>query len=73
MPRRKKSITTRKRSQSAPASLRVCRQRSEKRKVWTDESMKAAMKAVTEGESVNQAARNHGVPKTTLLDRTTVE
>ena len=31
--------------------------------------MKAAMKAVAEGESATQATRNHGVPKTTLLDR----
>ena len=27
------------------------------------------MKAVGEGESVNQAAQNLGIPKTTLLDR----
>ena len=29
--------------------------RSEKRKAWTDEGMEAAMKAVEEGELVNQA------------------
>ena len=69
MLRRKKSITIRKRSKSAPATLCVCRRRSEKRKEWTDDNMKAAMKAVAEGESATQAARNHGVPKTTLLDR----
>ena len=32
--------------------------------------MRAAVKAVEEGDSVSQAARAHGVPKTTLYDRT---
>lgn len=31
--------------------------------------MVAAMKAVEEGQSINSAARDHGVPKTTLKDR----
>lgn len=42
--------------------------RSEKRKAWTDEGMEAAMKAVEEGELVNQAVWNYGIHKTTLLD-----
>ena len=32
--------------------------------------MKAALEAVAKGQSVSQAARDCGVPKTTLLDRT---
>ena len=31
--------------------------------------MEAALRAVNQGQSVTQAARNHGVPKTTLFDR----
>ena len=31
--------------------------------------MTAAIKAVQEGQSISQAARDHGVPKTTLYDR----
>ena len=32
--------------------------------------MQAALKAVEEGESISKAARDHGIPKTTLFDRT---
>ena len=39
---------------------------AEKRK---DDSMKAAIQAVEEGQSVSIAARDHGVPKTSLHDR----
>ena len=31
--------------------------------------MLAALKAVEEGQSVNQVTRDHGIPKTTLKDR----
>jgi transposase-like protein len=31
--------------------------------------MTAAIKAVQEGQSISQAARDHGVPKTMLYDR----
>ena len=31
--------------------------------------MKATLEAVKEGQSISQAARDHGVPKTTLYDR----
>jgi len=40
-----------------------------KRKIWSDESMKAALEAVAAGQSVSEAAREHGIPKTTLHDR----
>ena len=32
--------------------------------------MQAALKAVEEGESISKAARDHGIPKTTLFDHT---
>ena len=70
MPRKRRSISARKRSKSAPAALSVSPRMSKKRKQWSDESMRAAVKAVEEGDSVSEAARAHGVPKTTLYDRT---
>ena len=42
---------------------------SEKRKQWKDIDMKAAMKQVEEGSSVNKAAKVCRVPKRTLDDR----
>ena len=70
MPRKRRSITTqRKRSKSAPAVLfRGSKRRSEKCKTWSDDSMKAALKAVENGQSVSGAARDYGIPKTTLFD-----
>ena len=67
MARKRGALTIRKRSHSAPGVL--CVRRSEKRKAWSDSNMKAAMTAVEEGMSVSQAAKSHGVPKTTLYDR----
>ena len=69
MPRRKKSFSVRKRSKSAPAILTRTRRPGLKRKVWDSEQMEAALWAVGQGQSVTQAARNHGIPKTTLFDR----
>ena len=69
MPRRKKSFSVRKRSKSAPAILTRTRRPGLKRKVWDSEQMEAALWAVGQGQSVTRAARNHGVPKTTLFDR----
>ena len=71
MPRRRRSFgrRIRSRSKSAPASLCITSNRPSKRKTWTDEQMLAAMKAVEEGHPINQAARDHGIPKTTLKDR----
>jgi len=40
-----------------------------KRKKWTDTQMESTMEAVRSGEGINQAARLHGVPSTTLKDR----
>ena len=41
-----------------------------RRKLWDDESMINAMEAVKSGYmGVNQAAREHGIPRTTLKDR----
>ena len=70
MPRKRRSFSIRKRSVSAPASRRcVSDNRPKKRKCWEDESMTRAMKAVQKGQSISQAARVFGVPKTTLYDR----
>lgn len=44
--------------------------RDAKRKKWTDEQMKAAMKSVIDDSlSANRAADLHGVPRSTLKDR----
>ena len=39
------------------------------RRQWSEESIIGAMKAVAEGTSITGAAREHGVPQTTLQDR----
>ena len=44
---------------------------SRKRKQWTEDSMTAALEAVKDGQGVTDAARSHGVPKSTLYDRVT--
>ena len=43
--------------------------RPSKRKQWSDEQMLAAIEAVEKGCGPNQAAKEHGVPKSTLKDR----
>ena len=40
-----------------------------KRKLWTDESMEAAYKAVINGKGLREAARTHNVPVETLRRR----
>lgn len=42
-----------------------------KRKQWSEEQTVAAMKAVQDGTAlpINRAARDHGIPPTTLKDR----
>ena len=57
------------RSHSAPVVLCKLSNRPSKRKTWTNEQMVAAMTAVEEGQSINSAAHDHRVPKTTLKDR----
>ena len=70
MPRKRCFSAKRKCSKSAPASLRcICNNRPKKRKGWMEESMTTAIKAVQEGRSLSQAARDHGVPNTTLYDQ----
>lgn len=65
---RRGKIARRKRSSSAPAVLHTPEKK--KRKLWSDHQMKAAMRAVEEGLStINKAALDHDVPKTTLKDR----
>ena len=49
---------------SAPASLRASPKRAAKCKGWAEESMHAVIKAVEEGITTSQAARDNGVPKT---------
>ena len=43
--------------------------RADKRIQWSEESMTGAIKAVVKGSSISGAAREHGVPRTTLQDR----
>ena len=46
------------------------RGRTNKRKLWTNEQMEAAMVSVGNGKmSANKAADLHGVPRSTLEDR----
>ena len=68
MPRRRRRFAGRLRrhSKSAPPALLG---QSNKRKLWTNEQMLAALKAVEEGQPINQAACDHGIPKTILKDR----
>ena len=69
MPCKRRSITIRKRSRSGPATLSVSPHIAKKHKEWNDENMRVALKAVADGESVSRAARDHGIPKTSLCDR----
>ena len=46
----------------SPRKVTTCKQRSE-------ESMLVAIEAVKNGTAILQAAREHGVPRTTLYDR----
>ena len=57
-------------SRSAPAVLRSQKkQKQNKRKQWSEESMVAAIDAVKGGKSVLRAAKQFGVPRQTLGDR----
>ena len=64
-----KRLTRQKRSSSAPAVLRTPTKRSSKRKVWTDDQMRAAIDAVKSGSRINCAAPDHGVPPSILKDK----
>ena len=69
MPRKgvRKCLTRRKRQIERPAPAS---RPSTKQKQWINEQMVAAMKAIEDGGSVRDAARNHGIPYSTLKDRT---
>ena len=71
MPRRRRAFRSKtRRSSSAPAAIgRVSSRPPHKRKTWHEESMLEAIKAVGEGCTISQTARDYGVPKTTLYDR----
>ena len=53
----------RRQSKSAPPALLG---QSNKRKLWMNEQILAALKAVEGCQPINQAACNHDIPKTTL-------
>ena len=59
-----------KRPNKKPSPMKTAN-RPAKRKQWTLEQMTAAIEAYRSGSSpsINQAARDHGVPPTTLKDR----
>ena len=63
--RPKKSSSQRKWASLAPPIM----ESPKKRIKWSNESMVAAMNAVSKGCSVNRAAIEHRVPRTTLQDR----
>lgn len=65
----RKRLTKRKAKQSSAPSKPFPSRPYSTRLQWTDAQMTAAIKAVKSGGGVNQAARDHGVPKTTLKDR----
>ncbi len=54
---------------SPPTGVRVARV-PRRQMLWTNEQMELAMKAVKVGSFINQAALDHGIPPTTLKDRT---
>lgn len=68
MPAVKKGRVGRPRSKSAPAVLQSPK-RPKKRKLWSDESMVAALQAVKRGETVLRAAQTYSIPRSTLQDR----
>ena len=56
-------------SNSAPAAIGLEKQ-GKKRKLWTNEAIETAMRSVLdENTPISRAARNHGVPKSTLHNR----
>ena len=65
---KKKQISREKRLSSAPPVMESPR----KQLKWTNQSMVAAINAVVEeNSSINKAATEYGVPRTTLQDRIT--
>ena len=72
MPRKKRSITLRKCSKSAPAAISLSPRVSKKWKEWSNESIWKLLLRLwkkTEGQRLLRASHDHGVPKTSLHDR----
>ena len=65
---RGKHLAKSKKFQPAPASPKLVRV-YQKRRQWTNEQIKQALKAVQTGSLINEAALDYGVPRTTLKDR----
>ena len=59
----------RKKSMPRSTSASPIMESPKKRLKWSDESMAAAMNAVSQGCSINRAAMEHGVPRSTLQYR----
>lgn len=56
--------------QDTPLQRSITKRPFQKRLQWTEQEMTDAMKAVKDGKlNITAAARNHGVPRTTLHDR----
>ena len=68
---KRKVLTRRKRCRSAPAILITDpAPKRTKQKQWDERQMDAAMKAVQSGKSsINRAAEDHGIPRSTLKNR----
>jgi hypothetical protein len=70
MPNKKrKGFRRRRPGVRAPGTQQKQSNRSAKRKVWTEEQMKAALDDVKSGVSGNRAADINGIPRSTLKDR----
>ena len=63
--RLRKKSSRKKRCSSAPPVM----ESPKKRLKWSEESMVAVIKAVTQGCSIKRVAMEHGVPRTTLQDQ----
>lgn len=73
MPSKVKQHTVKAKSVPGPKKTAVINKRAKrpsiKRKMWTEESMLCAMKAVEDGERIATAAKTYDVPRITLHDR----
>ncbi len=65
----RKRLTKRKSQLRSALTSKHAPEQSVKRKQWTDQQMRAALKAVQEGAGINRAAGDHGVPASTSKDR----
>jgi len=65
----RKRLIKRKSQSSPPLTCKPTPREAVKRKQWTDQQMRAAIKAVEESTGINKAAGDHGVPPSSLKDR----